>query len=84
MRERAQRAAADEARRAERKRRHRIEDLRYALKKVQRHIDPDMTYEEAERHMKDLEEFKVIEDLDDRKVAFDKFIQRQKVSVCIA
>jgi len=39
--------AADEARRAERKRRHRIDDLRYALKKVQRHIDLDMTYDEV-------------------------------------
>ena len=39
--------AADESRRAERKRRHRIDDLRYALKKVQRHIDLDMTYEEV-------------------------------------
>ena len=40
-------AAANETRRAERKRRHRIDDLRYALKKVHRHIDVDMTYEEV-------------------------------------
>jgi pre-mRNA-processing factor 40 len=38
--------AADEARRAERKRRHRMDDFRYALKKVQR-IDIEMTYEEV-------------------------------------
>ena len=41
--------AADEARRAERKRRHRIDDLRYAMKKVQRHIDVEMTYDEVGR-----------------------------------
>jgi len=38
--------AADEARRAERKRRHRMDDFRYALKKVQR-IDIEMTFEEV-------------------------------------
>jgi hypothetical protein len=41
--------AADEARRAERKRRHRMDDFRYALKKVQR-IDIEMTYEEVRRY----------------------------------
>ena len=39
--------AADEARRAERKRRHRMDDLRYALKKVQKSIDVDMSYEQV-------------------------------------
>ena len=39
--------AADEARRAERKRRHRMDDLRYALKKVQKNIDVDMSYEQV-------------------------------------
>lgn len=38
--------AADEARRAERKRRHRMDDLRYALRKVPR-IDVEMTYDEV-------------------------------------
>lgn len=38
--------AADEARRAERKRRHRIDDLRYALRKVPR-IDIEMTFDEV-------------------------------------
>ncbi|ORY29117.1 hypothetical protein BCR39DRAFT_532681 [Naematelia encephala] len=76
--ERLAQAAADEARRTERKRRHRIDDLRYALKKVQRHIDLDMTYDEAVPHMQDLPEFKDITDEEDRKSAFDKFIKRQK------
>jgi pre-mRNA-processing factor 40 len=39
-------AAADDARRAERKRRHRIDDLRYALRKVPK-IDLEMSYEEV-------------------------------------
>jgi hypothetical protein len=39
--------AEAEARRAERKRRHKIDDLRYALKKVSRHIDLEMSYEEV-------------------------------------
>ncbi|OCF60315.1 hypothetical protein L486_02996 [Kwoniella mangroviensis CBS 10435] len=71
-------SAEDELRRAERRRRHRIDDLRYALKKVGRHIDLEMTYEEALPHMKDLPEFKEVVDEEDRKVAFEKFIKRQK------
>lgn len=71
-------AAADEARRAERRRRHRIDDLRYALKKVARHIDLEMRYEEALPFMKDLPEFKDVTDEEDRKAAFDKFVARQK------
>ena len=39
--------AADETRRAERKKKDRVYALRKALKKVQRHIDLDMTYEEV-------------------------------------
>ncbi|KAK8843487.1 hypothetical protein IAR55_007146 [Kwoniella newhampshirensis] len=75
---RLKQAAEDEARRAERKRRHRIDDLRYALKKVQRHIDLEMTYEEAVPHMRDLPEFKDIAEEEDRKAAFEKFVSRQK------
>jgi pre-mRNA-processing factor 40 len=44
--ERLAQQAADEARRAERKRRHRMDDLRYALKKV-RQIDVDMSYDDV-------------------------------------
>ncbi|WVF65736.1 hypothetical protein IAT40_000468 [Kwoniella sp. CBS 6097] len=75
---RLKQAAEDEIRRAERRKRHRIDDLRYALKKVQRHIDLEMTYEEALPHMKDLQEFKDVTEEEDRKSAFDKFIRRQK------
>jgi hypothetical protein len=39
-----------------------------------------MTYEEAEPHMKDLQEFNDITEVEDRKAAFDKFVARQKVS----
>jgi pre-mRNA-processing factor 40 len=49
IRERLVKHAEDEARRAERKRRHRMDDLRYALKKVSRHIDLEMTFDEVRR-----------------------------------
>ncbi|WVR09199.1 hypothetical protein IAU60_006261 [Kwoniella sp. DSM 27419] len=75
---RLRQAAEDEVRRAERRRRHRIDDLRYALKKVSRHIDLDMTYEKALPHMKDLQEFKDVPEESDRQAAFDKYIKRQK------
>ncbi|KAK4685027.1 pre-mRNA-processing factor 40, partial [Tremellales sp. Uapishka_1] len=76
--ERLVQAKADDERRAERKKRHAIDDLRYALRKVQRHIDLEMTYEEAVPHMKDLAEFKNIAEDQDRKAAFEKYIRRQK------
>ncbi|KIS00130.1 pre-mRNA-processing factor 40 [Cryptococcus deuterogattii 2001/935-1] len=69
--------ADEEARRIERRKRRRIEDLRYALKKVGA-IELDMSYDQALPHMQDLEEFKEIEEEDDRKSAYEKFIKRQK------
>ncbi|KAL1410940.1 U1 snRNP protein [Vanrija albida] len=69
-------AAADEQRRAERKRRHRIEDLRDAMRKVQRHIEADTTYEAALPHIQELQEFKDIPEEEDRKAAFEKFTRR--------
>lgn len=77
--ERLKQAAADEARRQERKRRHKIDDLRYALKKVQRHLDVEMSYDEALPHIQDLTEFKDILEEEDRRSAFGKYIKRQKV-----
>ncbi|TXT13587.1 hypothetical protein VHUM_00954 [Vanrija humicola] len=71
-------AAADEKRRAERKRRHRIDDLRDALRKVQRHIEPDTTYEAALPHIQELQEFKDITEEEDRKAAFEKFTRRMR------
>ncbi|WOO80939.1 Pre-mRNA-processing protein prp40 [Vanrija pseudolonga] len=71
-------AAADEHRRAERKRRHRIDDLRDAMRKVQRHIEPDTTYEAALPHIQELQEFKDIPEEEDRKAAFEKFTRRMR------
>lgn len=91
--------AADEARRMERKRRHRIDDLRYAMKKVSRHLETDMTYEEvcwlsifrmcaeslqAVPHIQDLSEFKDIPDEEDRRAAFDRYVRKQKVDLLSA
>jgi hypothetical protein len=45
LQSRLEREASDKKRRAERKRRHLIEDLRYAMKKVEPPIDLDGTYE---------------------------------------
>lgn len=73
--ERLVRLAADEERRAERARRHRIEDLRDALRKV-RAIEADMAYDAALPHMQELAEFKAVADEDDRKAAFEKHVKR--------
>lgn len=77
--ERLARVAAEEARRAERKRRHRIEDLRDALRKV-RSIEAETTYEAALPDMQDLPEFKILAD-EDRKVAFEKHTKRLREKV---
>jgi pre-mRNA-processing factor 40 len=74
--------AADDARRAERKRRHRIDDLRYALKGVSRHIELDMKFEEAVPFMEGLKEWGEVKEEEGRREAFERFIRRQKVSLC--
>lgn len=76
---RAAQQARDERRRAERKLRHQIDDLRYALKKLNPPLDSHTTYEQALVRMQDLSEFKELEGQDDaRKAAFDKNLQRLK------
>jgi pre-mRNA-processing factor 40 len=74
---RLKQAAEEIARRAERKRRHRIDDLRYALKTTK--IEVDTSYEDALPLMQDLPEFKDVEEDEDRRAAFDKYIKRMKV-----
>lgn len=73
--------AADDARRADRKRRHRIDDLRYALKGVSRHIELDMKFEEAVPFMEGLKEWGEVKEEEGRREAFERFIRRQKVSL---
>ncbi|KZP01446.1 hypothetical protein CALVIDRAFT_559263 [Calocera viscosa TUFC12733] len=78
LRERALRRHADEKRRAERKVRHMQDDLRYALKKMDPPLDLDCTYEDALPLIRDLEEYKSLDDEDARRAAFMKFVKRQK------
>ena len=54
------------------------DDLRYALKKLLEPIDPNMSYEDAVPLMESLPEYIALED-EGRRLAFDKFIKRQKV-----
>ncbi|KAJ9092221.1 hypothetical protein QFC19_008758 [Naganishia cerealis] len=80
MQSRLEKEAAEKRRRAERKRRHLIDDLRYGMKKAEPPIDLDGTYEDAIPIMEKLREFK---DLDEegRREAFDKFVRRQKEKI---
>ncbi|CAE6369167.1 unnamed protein product [Rhizoctonia solani] len=70
--------AADELRKAERRKRHQIEDLRSALKKMDPPIALDVPYEQAVALMQDLKEFKAIEDEETRAAAFAKYVRKQK------
>ncbi|KAH9852126.1 hypothetical protein C2E23DRAFT_206152 [Lenzites betulinus] len=69
---------AEERRRAERKQRHLQDDLRYAFKKVPELQDASLSYEEALPHIRELAEFKAVDDEEGRKAAFAKFVKRQK------
>jgi pre-mRNA-processing factor 40 len=76
--------AADELRKAERRKRHQIEDLRSALKKMDPPIGLDVPYEQAVALMQDLKEFRAIEDEETRAAAFAKYVRKQKVgSACV-
>ncbi|CAE6462005.1 unnamed protein product [Rhizoctonia solani] len=70
--------AADELRKAERRKRHQIEDLRSALKKMDPPIGLDVPYEQAVALMQDLKEFRAIEDEETRAAAFAKYVRKQK------
>ncbi|WVQ76586.1 hypothetical protein IAR50_006258 [Cryptococcus sp. DSM 104548] len=67
----------EEVRKAERRQRHKIDDLRHALRKVDT-INLDMTYEQALPHIKDIAEFKAMESEEERQLGWDKFVRRQK------
>lgn len=72
-----EKAAREEQKKAERKRRHQMEDLRYAMKKAEPAIDLDGTYEDAIPSMSKIKEFDMLDD-EGRKETFEKFIRRQK------
>lgn len=68
---------AEEKRRAERKQRHLQDDLRYAMKKLDKPVDLDSSYDDTVPLIEHLPEFKVLDD-DGRRAAFAKFVRRQK------
>ncbi|GAA5966237.1 hypothetical protein JCM3765_002568 [Sporobolomyces pararoseus] len=76
---RAIRAAKEERRRAEKKLRIMVDDLRYAYKKLDPPVDLESTYEEVLPRIKETSEYLALEDNESaRRTAFDKFIKRQK------
>ncbi|TFY77162.1 hypothetical protein EWM64_g6845, partial [Hericium alpestre] len=78
LREQATKQQADEKRRAERRQRHMQDDLRYAMKKVTPAIEVNATYEEVPVPLiESLPEYKALDD-EGRRVAFAKYIRRQK------
>ncbi|KAI5478245.1 formin binding protein [Pseudohyphozyma bogoriensis] len=75
---RAVRHAKEERRRAEKKLRIQIDDLRYAYKKLDPPVDLESSYEDNLERIQETPEFKVLEDETARRTAFEKFIKRQK------
>ncbi|EFP76573.2 uncharacterized protein PGTG_02034 [Puccinia graminis f. sp. tritici CRL 75-36-700-3] len=75
----AVRTAKEEKRRAEKRLRNQIEDLRYALKKLSPPVKLDTPYEEALERFSHLSEFKSLEGQDEgRKEAFNRYMERLK------
>ncbi|GAA5928334.1 hypothetical protein JCM10213_005710 [Rhodosporidiobolus nylandii] len=76
---RAVRTAKDERRRAEKKLRLLIDDLRYAYKKLDPPVDLESSYEDVLPRIKETPEFVALEGNEEAtRTAFDKFIKRQK------
>ncbi|GAA5968719.1 hypothetical protein JCM11641_000709 [Rhodosporidiobolus odoratus] len=76
---RAARAAKDDRRRAEKKLRMLIDDLRYAYKKLDPPVDLDATYEDILPRIQDTPEFAALQDNEEAcRTAFEKFVKRQK------
>ena len=75
-----EKVAREERKRAERRKRHLMDDLRYAMKKAEPPINLEGSYDEAATIMGQFREF---EDLDEqaRKDVFEKFVRRQKEKI---
>ncbi|CED83013.1 Spliceosomal protein FBP11/Splicing factor PRP40 [Phaffia rhodozyma] len=73
--------AAEEARRAERKRRHLMDDLRYEMKKIEPPLDLEATYEDAIPRLQTIKLFNELTDEEDRKYTYSKFVKRQKEKI---
>ncbi|KAG0148088.1 hypothetical protein CROQUDRAFT_670079 [Cronartium quercuum f. sp. fusiforme G11] len=79
LHEAAVRTAKDERRRAEKRLRNQIEDLRYALKKLTPPVELDTPYDEAVERFSHLPEFKLLEGQDEgRKEAYNRYMERLK------
>lgn len=80
--EEEEKKSSEERRKLERKHRHRIEDLRYAFKKVDPPLDLDAKWdtEEVRGRVEELEEYKAAKEEDERipKWAWEKFVRRQR------
>ncbi|KAJ1573213.1 hypothetical protein NDA12_000884 [Ustilago hordei] len=80
--EEEEKKASEERRKLERKHRHKIEDLRYAFKKVHPPLDLDADWhtEEIRGRVEELEEYKVAKEEDARipQWAWEKFVRRQR------
>ncbi|KAI8456988.1 hypothetical protein BY996DRAFT_4578954 [Phakopsora pachyrhizi] len=75
----AVRIAKDEKRRAEKRLRNQIEDLRYSLKKLSPPIEINIPYEEALSRFNELPEYKALEGHEEgRREAFNRYMERLK------
>ncbi|POW15166.1 hypothetical protein PSTT_02400 [Puccinia striiformis] len=75
----AARIAKEEKRRAEKRLRNKIEDLRYALKKLSPPVKLDAPYEEALERFSNFSEFKALEGQEEgRKEAYNRYMERLK------
>ncbi|WAR53206.1 hypothetical protein PtB15_2B637 [Puccinia triticina] len=80
----AVRIAKEDKRRAEKRLRNQIEDLRYALKKLSPPVQIDTPYEEALERFSHLAEFKALEGQDEgRKEAYNRYMERIKEKAAI-
>lgn len=71
--------AAEDKRRAEKKLRNAIDDLRYAIRDLEPEVEIETTYEDAKPRFEELKEYKALPDDESRRAAFDKYIARAKV-----
>lgn len=78
--EEEERKASEERRRLERKHRHKVEDLRYAFKKVHPPLDLDADFEHVKQRVEGLAEYAEAIEEDERipRLAWDKFVRRQR------
>ena len=76
-----QRDARDQRRRTERRLRHQVDDLRYAMKRAQPPLDPTSTFDASVPQLQALPEFRELERLDGgldaARTAWERFARRE-------